>query len=215
MIKNSEGQVVTAQLNSLTDGTPITSGTTTVTVVKNGIAYAAEGVVSHVAGGLWKYEPTKEETNANHLAFVFSNAQAGAQAPQVYTANISTFDPSTCCPTTGNILEDFKARFPTFDVNIVDQYLPILIPNYCAYYNKPYQCDTKEATLQLLAHLLIMEDLPSYGPLMTQTSKSVKSVSVSYGDLMSKSGRDAFFNTTKYGQAFLRATANCWGGYFV
>lgn len=85
MNRNEAGQVVTAQLNALSDGTPVISGTTTITVIKDGVGSASAGTISHVNGGLWKYLPTQAETDAAHLAFVFTNVLAGTQTPQMYT----------------------------------------------------------------------------------------------------------------------------------
>jgi len=85
MNKNEAGQAVTAQLNALADGTPVIFGTTTVTVVKDGLGAVGTGALAHVAGGLWSYLPTQAETDAAHLAFVFTNTLAGTQTPQMYT----------------------------------------------------------------------------------------------------------------------------------
>lgn len=87
MKKNQAGQYITAQLNALADGTPVTSGTTSVTVIGDGTAAAGAGTVTHLSGGTWRYAPTQAETNFSHITFVFSNSLAATQSPQVYTEN--------------------------------------------------------------------------------------------------------------------------------
>ena len=216
MIRNKAGQVVTAQLNALADGTPVTTGTTDILVVKDGIGSDGLGLIVHTGDGLWTYFPTQDETDAAHLAFVFNNVLAGTQTPQLYTESVHAGVSTPCgsVPVT-TVIDDFKERFPNFDEQLVDTYLPPLIQTYCSYYSKPYTGCTKEATLQLLAHLFVIDTSPSSATSQVQSSKSVKNVSVSYEGTYGKDGKDAFYNSTKYGQRFLILISNCYGGFFV
>lgn len=117
------------------------------------------------------------------------------------------------------LIDDFKARFSEFDTSIVDTYLPILEPVYPAYYAAAYD-DTnaliKEATLNLLAHMLTAEIDTDTDAARSVSSQSVGSVSVSYEAHSGAGGAlyDAF-NTTKYGQRFLLITAHHHGGMSV
>lgn len=115
------------------------------------------------------------------------------------------------------LIDDFKDRFPEFDPDEVDTYLPELINEYPCYFNCEYgQTDCGDAAiLQLLAHMFVVETNPNTAPYKSTASKSVGSVSVSYNpgssDYLSQ-----YFNTTKYGQRFLLMTAKLGqGGYFV
>lgn len=114
------------------------------------------------------------------------------------------------------LIDDFKSRFPEFDDAVVDQYLPVLEPVYPCYFGGNYEipCD-KEAILNLLAHLLVLEERTKQSSLRTTQSRSAGGVSVSYD--ASANGRDTagFFDTTKYGQRFLVLTQSNVGGFFV
>ena len=85
MLKNTTGQKVSATLNSLTDGTPVSTGTTTVDIIKDGVHTAGLGTVGFIFGGVWVYNPTQTETDGDHIVFIFSNALAATQSPQIYT----------------------------------------------------------------------------------------------------------------------------------
>jgi hypothetical protein len=91
MRKNVASQVICAQLNSATDGSAVTSGSTTVYVTGDaGTQGTGSGTVTHKGQGCWSYVPTQAETNYNHVAFTFANATAISQTVQVYTIS---FDP--------------------------------------------------------------------------------------------------------------------------
>jgi len=116
------------------------------------------------------------------------------------------------------LIDDFKARFIEFETATVDTYLPILEPVYPAYYALSYTASavTKEATLNLLAHLLVMETSTSSASVKDVQSKSVGSVSVSYANATQAGGElFDFFNSTKYGQRFMLLTRNRYGGMAV
>lgn len=116
------------------------------------------------------------------------------------------------------ITADFKTRFPEFDTATVDTYLPILEPVYPSYYALAYTDATKEATLQLIAHLLVGETASGSSSASSQVvaSKSVGSVSVSYQANQRAGGElNDFFAGTKYGQRFMLLTARRYGGMAV
>jgi hypothetical protein len=86
MRKNTASQTIGAQLVSATDGSAVTSGTTTVYVTGDGGTQAAgAGTVAHEGNGYWSYAPTQAETNFDHVAFTFVNSSAIAVTVQVYT----------------------------------------------------------------------------------------------------------------------------------
>lgn len=87
MRKNTASQTIGAQLVSATDGSAVTSGTTTVYVTGDGGTQAAgAGTVAHEGNGYWSYAPTQAETNFDHVAFTFVNASAITTTVQVYTS---------------------------------------------------------------------------------------------------------------------------------
>jgi hypothetical protein len=86
MKKNISGQVIGAHLISKTDGSDVTTGTTTVYVTgDNGTQATGSGTVAHKGNGFWTYSPTQAETNYNHVAFTFVNSSAVSVTVQVYT----------------------------------------------------------------------------------------------------------------------------------
>jgi len=116
------------------------------------------------------------------------------------------------------LIDDFKARFTEFETATVDTYLPILEPVYPAYYALEYTASavTKEATLNLLAHLLTIEMSGSADSTKNIQSQSVGSVSVSYANITQAGGElFDFFSSTKYGQRFMLLTRNRYGGIAV
>ncbi len=107
-----------------------------------------------------------------------------------------------------SLVDDFKTRFPVFAESVVDQYIPILEPVYPAYFvGGDYNDATdKEAILNLLAHLLVLETSSGSGAGAaggTVASKSVGNVSISYAQPKNQSANADFFNGTKYGARFL------------
>lgn len=77
MIKNTANQSVSATLLSLLDGSPVTSGTTTVYVTgDNGSQTAGAGTVTHKGNGQWGYVPTQAETNYATASYLFVNSAA-------------------------------------------------------------------------------------------------------------------------------------------
>ena len=96
MRKNVASQVVCGQLNSKTDGTAVTSGTTTVYVLGDGGTQAAgsvgSGACTHEGNGLWSYAPAQAETNYDNVCFTFTNTSAVAATVQIYPSFAQTGD---------------------------------------------------------------------------------------------------------------------------
>lgn len=96
MKKNTASQIVGAQLNSKTDGSAVTTGTTTVYVTGDGGTQAAgsvgSGACTHEGQGFWTYAPAQAETNYDHVAFTFVNASAVAATVQIYPSFPQTGD---------------------------------------------------------------------------------------------------------------------------
>lgn len=91
MIKNTANQVVTATLLSLLDGSPVTSGTTTVYVTGDaGSQASGTGTVAHKGNGQWSYVPTQAETNYGTATYLFSNA-AAAIVERTFDIDLATW----------------------------------------------------------------------------------------------------------------------------
>jgi hypothetical protein len=85
MRKNTASQTVCAQLNSTTNGSAVTTGTTTVYVLGDGGTQGTGGgTVAHEGQGCWSYVPTQAETNYTHVAYTFVNTSAISQTINVY-----------------------------------------------------------------------------------------------------------------------------------
>jgi len=104
---------------------------------------------------------------------------------------------------------DFEARFPTLPwvAGVADSW-----PSYSCL---TYADGTKEAVLNLIAHLLVLESLSGAGAARTAESKSVGSVSASYGTASTGSGLATFFSSTRYGQRYWLLTGRAIGAVFV
>lgn len=115
------------------------------------------------------------------------------------------------------MIDDFKARFPEIATATVDQWFPVVEPVWPCYFGRPYsaECD-KEAILNLVAHLIIVQSTAGTAGLKSTESKSVGSVSVSYSSATQTGGPlYDFLRTTKYGLMFLQVTASSRGAFFV
>jgi len=112
------------------------------------------------------------------------------------------------------LITDFKTRFPAFATVDVNTYLPIIETVWTSYYNKDYTLN-KEAVLNLVAHLLVLEIGTRSAAVQKEQSKSVGSVSVSYAQSTRGGSLSDFFSSTKYGQRFLFLTAHQFGGVAV
>lgn len=113
------------------------------------------------------------------------------------------------------LIDDFKVRFPEFLTATVDSYFPVLEEVWPAYYNTTYQASTKEAVLNLLAHLLVEETRASQGARNTISSKSAGGVSTSYAVPQNIGQMQSMFGSTKYGQRFMLLTRRNYGGVAV
>jgi hypothetical protein len=91
MYKNEASQIVEAQLVDLTDGSPVTTGTTNIYVTGDGGSQGSGsgGAPTHKGNGLWSYTPTQAETNYDHVTFTFVNAAAVVASIQVYPVEIA------------------------------------------------------------------------------------------------------------------------------
>lgn len=96
MRKNTASQVIGAQLVSKTDGSAVTTGTTTIYVTGDGGTQAAgsvgSGACTHEGNGFWTYAPAQAETNYDHIGFTFVNSSAVNATVQVYTSYPQTGD---------------------------------------------------------------------------------------------------------------------------
>ncbi len=96
MRKNVASQTIGAQLVSKTDGSAVTTGTTTVYVTGDGGTQAAgsvgSGACTHEGNGYWSYAPAQAETNYDHIAWTFVNTNAVNVTVQVFTTFPQTGD---------------------------------------------------------------------------------------------------------------------------
>jgi hypothetical protein len=96
MKKNVSGQKIGAQLVSATDGSAVTSGTTTVYVTGDAGTQAAgsvgSGACTHEGNGYWTYAPAQAETNYDLIAFTFVNSSAVPTSLQIFTTFPQTGD---------------------------------------------------------------------------------------------------------------------------
>lgn len=109
-----------------------------------------------------------------------------------------------------SIQDDFEARFPL--IPWVEEIASTWIYYTCLQYSD----STKEAILNLIAHLLTLAALPGTGSSRNVASKSVGSVSVSYEASATQSSNLAsWYNTTRYGQVYWMLTGRRVGARFV
>lgn len=116
------------------------------------------------------------------------------------------------------LIDDFKTRFPEFTTSIVDSELPPLISTYTCWYGGTYGVGTceDEIILNLLAHLLVVSGQSSdQSGSQAVASESVGSVSRSFSVPVSVNENYLFYNTTKYGKAYLMLTSKNNGAFFV
>lgn len=72
--KNVASQYIFAQLNSRTDGSPLTSAVSVNVAIDNAAQGAGAGTLTHLGNGQWKYAITQAETNGNQIAVQFTHA---------------------------------------------------------------------------------------------------------------------------------------------
>lgn len=105
------------------------------------------------------------------------------------------------------LIGDFKSRFPDFDETIVDKYFDTVQGVWRCYFPQSYSDCNKEIILNLIAHLITVEQSPSSASIRSQTSRSVGGVSVSQAAASSTDSLTDMFSFTKYGQRFLYLTS--------
>jgi len=92
MIKNTANQYITFGAIAVADGLPVTTGTPTVHLSKDGGSQATStNTATHVGNGLWQLELTQSETNADHLGAAMVLANAVNAFTQVYPLTLSDF----------------------------------------------------------------------------------------------------------------------------
>lgn len=106
MLKNTSGQHLSFIAIATADGSPVTTGTPTVYLSKDGAAQATStNTATHLGNGVWVLDLTQTETDADNLSAVMvltnainSFAQAFPYVLADFKANVSglsTFDPAT------------------------------------------------------------------------------------------------------------------------
>lgn len=111
-----------------------------------------------------------------------------------------------------SIQDDFEARFPSIP------WVEEIASTWVSYTCLQYSDATKEAILNLIAHLLTLASRPGGGGSSSRNvaSKTVGSVSVSYEASASVgSNLGAWFSTTGYGQVYWMLTGRRVGARFV
>lgn len=84
MLRNVASQTIAANLASKTDGSAVTSGTTTVYVTKDGGTQFSIGTATHEGNGEWSIVPAATNTDAAHCAFTFVNTNSVNVTLNVY-----------------------------------------------------------------------------------------------------------------------------------
>lgn len=87
MYRNVGSQFVTAQLVAKTDGSDVTTGTTTVYALKDAGTQTSDGTATHKGNGTWVFGPSQGATDAVHVSFTFVNSLAVSQTIQIFTAD--------------------------------------------------------------------------------------------------------------------------------
>src|SRR5262245_54119168 len=107
MRKNVAGQVIGGQMISKTDGTPVTTGNTTVYYTGDGgimtIGSVLSGLCTHEGNGYWTYTPTAAETNFTFIGWTFVN-------PAAITATVQVYTTTTQGPTTASSATTYTTR---------------------------------------------------------------------------------------------------------
>lgn len=106
------------------------------------------------------------------------------------------------------MIDDFKARFPEIDPELVDQQMPILESVWPCYYKGSYTKCNKEIILNLIAHLMVISTRKGSGFSTAEHSRSVDGVSVTRATRARANANTDFFNGTRYGEMFLFLTAS-------
>jgi hypothetical protein len=112
MKQNVSGQHIACQMNSRTDGSPLTSSVSVFVTGDNGTRTAGGGTLAHKSDGQWDYAPTQAETNYSHIAFQFIHATGVNTTLNVYTTFPQTGDnfARLGAPTLASIAADIQSR---------------------------------------------------------------------------------------------------------
>lgn len=92
MRRNVASQVIAAQLVSATDGSDVTSGTTTVYGTGDGGAQGSWGTATSEGNGCWTFLPSAGNTDYDHVVFTFVNTSAISVSVQVYPVSFNPTD---------------------------------------------------------------------------------------------------------------------------
>lgn len=84
MLKAKSGQYVKAQVNDAS-GAAVTSGVTVYLAKDAGARFAGSGTTTHLGGGLWRYDLSFSDTNADSVAVQFVPGTGVASAVHEYT----------------------------------------------------------------------------------------------------------------------------------
>ena len=134
MIRNTAGQNCAVQMNSRTDGAPLTADVAVAVTKDNGTSTAGSGTLTHKANGHWNYTPTQAETDAAHVVFQFTHATGVNQVVQAYpvdpsfvrstrsivrgtadTGATTTSIPTSTLDPAAAVADQFKGRIVLFD----------------------------------------------------------------------------------------------------
>lgn len=88
MIRNVDGQVVSAQMIIASTGAAhTTAASVSVNItIDGGTQTLGGGTIQHEGGGCWSYFPSVAETNGDHISYTFSATGAIPVTVQVYTS---------------------------------------------------------------------------------------------------------------------------------
>lgn len=87
MIRDVSGQIIGAQMTSLTDGAPFTGAVTVYVTIDGGaqtLGATGSGACTHEGNGYHTYLPTQAETDGSQIAFTFLASGAVTTTVQVY-----------------------------------------------------------------------------------------------------------------------------------
>ena len=114
-----------------------------------------------------------------------------------------------------SILNDLIARFPEIDPVQAAETWPRLENVWPCYYGGKYAGCGVEIILNLIAHLIIVDQNAGTETGLPVASQSVLSVSESYAARSKSNWRTDFFSSTKYGENFIFLTSQRFGALFV
>jgi hypothetical protein len=116
------------------------------------------------------------------------------------------------------LIDDFKARFPEFDAEQVDELLPTFEGVWQCYYGGNYKGCEKEIILMLLAHMFVEAssgDVQGTKEVASQTVGNVSETFAGGGTGSSMNRLWPYFGSTKYGKLFMLLVNRNTGARFV